>query len=287
MLFLWRLLLAPFVGLLITLVTIPLIAIAGGGIGVFVAIGGAPGLGIIAIAVVAMLILMNAIMTQLPRYAGSFSGAMRLSEQIPFFKAFWRVLIILIVLTIITSVLMFAFVLAFAKQGTDVLSFLQSLDIDGDEAGAERAFIGFLESKWFLAYTLMLMFSSAIQAVFLVPAACGMGERFALAWTGKYFLLRLILVIPFLTIVVHAIGSALGVVLVDLVPSDSDFKFSSADIRWTLISLFSMQFALAGEAAVLRSARGPESGPADAAQVREQQVRGPTAGDLLRDRMAR
>ena len=41
--FLWRLLLAPINGLLITLVTIPMIALVGVGIWAFVAIGSAPG----------------------------------------------------------------------------------------------------------------------------------------------------------------------------------------------------------------------------------------------------
>ena len=283
MLFLWRLLLAPFNGLLITFATIPLIAIAGAGIWAFIVIGGTPGIAVIAISVIFLLVLMNAIMTQMTRFAGSFSGALRLSEQIPFFKAFWRVLIIIIVLSIITSVIFFALIFSLFSRGPEAISSLEAIGLGTD--GGERDFIVYLETKWFLSYTLITMFMCAFQAAFLVPMACGMGQRFAKAWTGTYFLLRLALVLPVLSIVVYALGSVLGVLLVDLMPPDSTYKPSADEIRWVVVSMVSMQFALAGEAAVLRTAREPVRGPSEVAEVPEQT--GPSAGDLLRDRMSR
>lgn len=286
-----RLAVAPFIGLLITLATIPMMAIAGGGIVAFLTIGGAPGIGIVAIAVVFILILMNAIVTQMARYAGSFSGALRLSEQIPFRKAFWRVLIILILFSVAWFVLALGLIFAFAQNGPDVLAFMGSIGVQGDDDASEEALIAFLESKWFLSYTLLTMLTSAVQALILVPAACGMGERFALAWTGTYFMQRLVLVIPFLSIMVHALGAVFGAVLVDLWPSDADIGLSDDQIRWTLISVLGMQFGMAGEAAVLRSARAPD--PRRARQVETEMApdvseqRGSSAGDLLRERMSR
>lgn len=283
MLFLWRLLLAPIIGCLITIATIPMIAIAGAGIWAFFAFGGTPGIAIISIGVISLLILMNAIMTQMARYAGSFSYALRLSEQVPFRKAFWRVLIILIVLSIVTYVILLALFFALFSQRPETISSLEAIGFGAE--GGERDFIVYLESQWFLSYTLLTMFMCSFQAAFLVPMACGMGQRFARAWTGTYFLLRLALVLPFLSVVVYALGSVLGVYLVDVVPPDSVYKPSADEIRWVVISMLSVQFGLAGEAAVLRSAREPERAPGEVAEIPEDM--GPSAGDLLRERMSR
>lgn len=292
--FLWRLLLAPINGLLITLVTIPMIALAGAGIWAFVTIGSASGPAIIAVVVIFLLVMMNVIMTQMARCAGSFSGALRFSEQIPFRKAFWRVLIITILLGIAGFILVIALAFAFAQQGSGAIAFLNSIGIQGDDDASEKALISYLESRWFLSYTLLYMFLCAIQAVFLVPFACGMGERFALAWTGTWFLLRLVVIVPFMSVAVYAIGSVLGDVLVGFAPEDEGFRPLAAEIRWAIISLLSMQFGLAGEAAVLRTVKEPASQNRNRAgavrnrgmaEVPEQE--GPSAGDLLRDRMSR
>lgn len=286
--FLWRLLLAPINGLLITLVTIPMIALVGVGIWAFVAIGSAPGPAIIAVVAIFLLVMMNAIMTQMARCAGSFSGALRFSEQIPFRKAFWRVLIVTILLGIVGFILVIALGFAFAQQGPDVIAFLNSIGFHGDDEASEKALISYLESQWFLSYTMLYMFLCAFQAVFLVPFACGMGERFALAWTGTWFLLRLAVVIPFMSVAVYAIGAGLGRVVFDVLPADATFRPLAAEIRWAIISLLSMQFGLAGEAAVLRAVKEPDPRTGKrtgAAEVPEQD--GPSAGDLLRERMSR
>lgn len=283
-----RLLFAPVFGILLNLAVLPLVLL--GGIGIFLVFlsagtGTAPSLGLIFFTSLFVLFLMICVTTQMARYAGSFSGALPLSQQIRFFRAFWRTLLILFLFVLANIVIGIVIAMLAIRSGMDLRALLNPGTVLGQSATPpEQALVELMESKFILAYAILALLMSSIQAVFLVPAACGMGERFAWAWTASYFVLRLVIVVPFLAIVLFFLSDALAALITTGLSADQGGDLSRAAIRQALMTLFAMSFAMAGEAAILASARhhGDATQPDDDLYQPDE----PQVADLLRARMS-
>lgn len=283
-----RLLFAPIIGVLLNIAVLPMALLGGSGIVlVFVSAGtgSQASWGLIFFSTLYVLFLMICLTTQMARYSGSFADALPLSQQIRFFSAFWRTLLILILFVIANIVIAIVTVLLAIRSGIDLESVLNAGALSGQSGqDPEQALTELLESKFILGYAMLTLFMSSIQAVFLVPAACGMGERFAWAWTGSYFALRFFAVLPFLAVALFVLSDGLALLITAFLPAEASAELSRFALRQALMTLFSMSFAMAGEATLLAAARRRED--ASLPEDDDHEAETSQVSDLLRARMS-
>ena len=253
LLFLVRTLLVPVLAVALTLAMVPMMVIGGGVIfGIVVTTASTPMVAAI-LTFLASLILGVVATAQLARYAGSFSGALPRSGQIPFMRSFKRTFWVSVAMIIVTVVLSFTASLLMARYG------LLPNHLRNAGPGAVDAYYEALVAAYPVSLTMLMLLLTMFQAIIIVPFACGMGARFALAWTGSFFLLRLFVMLPLVTALLFVLSDLGSVAVLALLPTDENgVGLPPPMVRQALMTLLVMPFAFAAEGAILAHARWRE-----------------------------
>lgn len=204
---------SPIYGALAVLATLPLMVLTS--IVLFVLASVTPEQGGVDMVVAAIIIVvLTAILSflsqvlitvQTARYAGAFTGAKALRDQPPFMRAYWRGLLLILLVAIATFLVAFCAVYLLLEywdgQGlpgqdlAELTAWLESLErsIDnGNPLDSSASSFGWA----ILGIRLFGMFCYLLLAVVLVPRVCGIGAEGGRTWSGPYFLFRILIGLP-------------------------------------------------------------------------------------------
>lgn len=284
LLFLVRTLLVPVLAIALMLAMMPMLAIGGGIIvGMVMTTASTPLVAAILVSI-ASLILGVVATAQLARYTGSFSGALPRSGQITFIRSFKRTFWVSVAMIIVTVVLSFTASLLMARYG------LFPNELRNAGPGAVDVYYESLLAAYPVTLTMLVLLLTMFQAMIIVPFACGMGARFALAWTGSFILLRLFVMLPLVTALLFVLSDLGSVAVLALLPTDENgVGLAPLMVRQALMTLLVMPFAFAAEGAILAYARWCEDRSESEADWEEEEAPtsdGSTISDLLHTRMS-
>lgn len=260
----------PVWGILATLAVIPLSVAMGVFVFLLASVGGTadePGAVVAAFFIlIATLIVSLAIAilvtVQMARYAASFSGAKRLSEQPPFMTAFWRG-VVMMILYVIFSVLLgvtvsVLFASFWAETGLTQMDASRILDWtnrfeaytagsdpgDVDTSAFDYVILGYQAYSWI---TIMVL------AMLMIPRVCGFGLESAKVWSAGYLALRFFVVIPCCAAVLAVFAAAVAWGLGAFVPGESGGL--ERMVFFAIQTTFITGAAFAAEAMLLAAAR--------------------------------
>lgn len=228
----------------------------GGGATAMVTIG----LWVLALAVLGIA-LQIAFTVQTARYAGSFTKLMPITEQPPYMTAFWRGVLIIVVMNIFFGMLL----LLIGAFTTDLWSSLGFNAFSREELaeGMERLAIALEQNQRSpeVIALLRMMFVSLVfnwlytlvLAVILVPRVCGIGGESGYAWKTRFLLFRVFIAMPICALICALLAEGF---MMALEAGLGDFTLiARTQVSYSLQAFFFMGVVFGMEALTLKAAR--------------------------------
>lgn len=291
---LWGLMKAPLHGFMVGLAIVPLTAVGAGLIGGIGYVAGVDienvrNLALISFLLFLLLLLLAVIVTaQTARYAGSFAGAIPLSEQVGFRRAFLRTFVISILFGLVTVAIGFGVALAAIRLQIDIgLPLTDPAALQRWEETAISDMIAGRQSTEAVVYKISFMIYTVFYALFVVPAACGTGSPYGRAWSLWYILFRFLVSLPVIGIATDLLASGLGTVIVSFVPAGPDLQFAAPVVYLFLQYWFFGSMAFAVEGAILAAAWEAEEAWIKKHETSEEKLQAGSLRGMLHDRMDR
>lgn len=235
---------SPFYGVLIALATLPILVIGGIAMGLL----SIASLILPLILIALSFVLQAAVYAQSARYAASMTGLKSLMQQPEFFRSVGRSLAVTIIVGIVSGIVIVAFFIVFLKFGGAEQFWWMDREKLGpavqaameSPAAAEEIFSFENMNLGTLVFIIQAfsMFFVTLIALFVIPRAIDLGDRYHRTYTLGLVLTRWLIAFPFCAAMADVVARLLLVVV------QAALDIFADGVTATTLILYSMQMPL-------------------------------------------